>query len=68
MPLPSLEEWQALHGDNALQELFKFSQAEMCAFPGTVAGNSDNLIGLECWDGKETWVMTEQGWRRRKVR
>jgi hypothetical protein len=65
MPLPPLEEWKALHGDNALQELCKLSQAEMCACPGTVGGGPDNFIGMQCWDGKETWVMTEQGWQRR---
>jgi hypothetical protein len=49
------------HGDNALRELFKFSQAEKRALPDTIRES----IGLEYWDGKEAWVMTEQGWQRK---
>jgi hypothetical protein len=62
MPLPPLEELKALHGNDALQELFKITQAERWAFPGTLG----EAIGLECWDGKETWVLTEQGWQRKE--
>jgi hypothetical protein len=56
-------ELRALHGDAALQELFKITQAEVRAFPGTIG----EAIGMTYWDGKETWVMTEQGWQRQET-
>jgi hypothetical protein len=45
-----------------LQGLFKITPAELRAFPGTLG----EAIGMECRDGKGTWVMTEQGWQRKR--
>ena len=58
LPLPSLEELQAQEPAAALKLLLAVTQAEKRAFPGTI-GES---IGLQLWDGKQHWVMTEEGW------
>lgn len=51
MPVPVPEH-------EALAQLLTISEAERRAFPGTVG----EAIGLELWDGKQRWVMTEEGW------
>lgn len=58
MPLPSLEELQGQEPAAAMSMLLTVTQAEMRAFPATI-GES---IGMMYWDGKYTWVMTENGW------
>ena len=45
----------------ALAMLLAVSESERKAFPGTVG----ECIGLELWDGKRHWVMTEEGWAPR---
>lgn len=57
MPLPSLDEIEGKEPAVALQMLLTVTQAEARAFPGTVGAS----IGLEYWDGKKKWVMTEDG-------
>ncbi|MGO1070830.1 hypothetical protein [Lysobacter sp. CA199] len=42
----------------ALATLLTVCESERKAFPGTVG----ECIGLELWDGKKYWVMTEDGW------
>ncbi|WP_124540088.1 hypothetical protein [Piscinibacter terrae] len=51
MPVPVPE-------DEALARLLVISPTESRAFPGTVG----EAIGLELWDGRQSWVMTEEGW------
>lgn len=58
LPLPSLEELRGLDSDTALKLLFTATQSEVRAFPGTLG----EMIGLQYWDGKHHWVMTEEGW------
>ena len=55
-PLLSMDEMAAR--DPALELLLTISEAERRAFPGTVG----EAIGLELWDGKQNWIMTEKGW------
>lgn len=66
-PLPSIEEVirvaassesEAGKAETALMSLLTISEKERRAFPGTVG----EAIGLELWDGKQHWVMTEDGW------
>jgi hypothetical protein len=68
-PLPTIDEFaersaerhpqREIDPDIALEMLLVVSEQEKRAFPGTV-GES---IGLEVWDGKQNWIMTEQGWQ-----
>ena len=43
----------------ALRSLIAISPKEQRAFPGTVG----EAIGMEIWDGKQTFIMTENGWQ-----
>ncbi|MES2948715.1 MAG: hypothetical protein V4858_09250 [Pseudomonadota bacterium] len=58
IPLPSLEELRAQEPSTALKLLVTVTQSEVRAFPGTIG----EMIGLQYWDGKHHWVMTEEGW------
>lgn len=58
MPLPSLEELREQEPSTALKLLLTVTQSEVRAFPGTIG----EMIGLQYWDGKHHWVMTEEGW------
>jgi hypothetical protein len=58
LPIAPLAELQQLEPAAALQTLLTVTLAEYRAFPGTVG----ECIGLECRDGQQTWVMTEDGW------
>jgi len=58
LPMPSLESLQAMGPTAALAALSSVTKADLRAFPGTLA----DFIGLEHWDGRDTWVMTESGW------
>lgn len=58
MPLPSLEELRGQEPSTALKLLLTVTQSEVRAFPGTIG----EMIGLQYWDGKHHWVMTEEGW------
>ena len=44
--------------DAAITLLLTISESEYRAFPGTV----EECIDLELWDGKQQWIMTEDGW------
>ena len=58
MPLLSLEELQGQEPFTELKLLLTVTQSEVRAFPGTIG----EMIGLQYWDGKHHWVMTEEGW------
>lgn len=58
MPLPSLEELRGQEPSIALKLLLTVTESEVRAFPGTIG----EMIGLQYWDGKHHWVMTEEGW------
>lgn len=58
LPLSSLQELLEHEPSTALKRLLTVTQSEVCAFPGTIG----EMIGLQYWDGKHHWVMTEEGW------
>lgn len=62
LPVPALDELLQASGGvpaEALRRLLDIPLAERRAFPGTI-GES---IGMTYWDGKNTHVMTEEGWK-----
>jgi hypothetical protein len=57
LPLPPLEELRAQEPSIALKRLLTVTRSEVHAFPLTPS----EMIGLQYWDGKQHWVMTENG-------
>ncbi|MFZ6755626.1 hypothetical protein ACO0K9_00270 [Undibacterium sp. Ji50W] len=58
LPLPTLNELRSKTPAEAIKQLLTVTQVERRAFPGTVG----EFIGLQYFDGRHVWEMTEEGW------